>query len=401
MNIQICILTGQPLANLIPLLQYRPDRIALLVSDELAPKLPGFLETLHIAGWQQDQIDCFEHMPDQGYEQIINLVEQLGSQLKQQHPAATLSVNLTGGNKLMSLGTMMALDTDNNALFYTDTKHQQIEFLDHNHMDVEPMQAVLNLPLCLKAAGLTLRNQQDADTAWIERAIQRKKATKYLADHADELAGLISQLNYNYANDNQQEYSSRSFNLKNNPKGPWLIALQELQQAGVLDWGDNTSHWRPAQEDTARYLSGGWLEEYAWHCARDAGLDSEHLGISVVITDDSNRKADIRNEGDVMLVANNRLLLIECKTGNLTRDGKDQDTINKLAILADKTGGIMAEGLLISSQPLERETREKRTVNSRARAHSMDLRTCEAGELKNLRKQLECWIKQGHWLDTK
>ena len=104
-----------------------------------------------------------------------------------------------------------------------------------------------------------------------------------------------------------------------------------------------------------------------------------------MITDDSNRKADIRNEGDVMLVANNRLLLIECKTGNLTRDGKDQDTINKLAILADKTGGIMAE----------------RTVNSRARAHSMDLRTCEAGELKNLRKQLECWIKQGHWLDTK
>ena len=259
------------------------------------------------------------------------------------------------------------------------------------------MESVLNLDLSLVAAGLTLRNKQDQDEKWLARAAQRKEATRFLANKAVELKGLIGQFNKTYSSDSQQNNSTIALTLSTSPKGRRLEALETLEKTGVLVLGENTSHWLPAMTDTARYLSGGWLEEYAWHCARDAGVPENCLGISVEFTDDSNRKADIRNEGDVMLVANNRLLLIECKTGNLSRDGKDQDTINKLSSLAEKTGGLMAEGLLVSSQPLERETKEKRKVNSRARAHAMDLRTLESDQLKNLRTEIQHWIEHGRW----
>lgn len=42
MTTQICIATGQPLANLIPILHFKPQKIILVVTDSMKVKAKDF-----------------------------------------------------------------------------------------------------------------------------------------------------------------------------------------------------------------------------------------------------------------------------------------------------------------------------------------------------------------------
>jgi hypothetical protein len=103
---------------------------------------------------------------------------------------------------------------------------------------------------------------------------------------------------------------------------------------------------------------------------------------------------------DVVVVHNNRLLMIECKTGNLARDRKDEDIIYKLDSLTDQAGGLLGAGALVSFRPLDYSNKKGRKVNVRARAGSVSLLTCEAGELSDLKILLRNWVARGEWVNT-
>ena len=132
-----------------------------------------------------------------------------------------------------------------------------------------------------------------------------------------------------------------------------------------------------------------------WFAAIDAG--AQEVGLSVTFTDDSDRKSNIRNEIDVAVVHNNQLLLMECKTGNTTRDQKDQDIVYKLDSLTDQAGGSLGSGALVSFRPLEHTTNKGQSVNARARASSVDIHTCEHDQLSNLRALIKNWMDTGRW----
>ena len=401
MNIQICIITGQPLANLIPLLQYKPDHIILLQSKGMKDRGNGMISVLELAGWRTEQIELDDKLPDTSYEQILDFALEFAEELRRRYPESVFTYNATGGNKLMSMALSSVFDQEKDRVIYADTKHQHIEYLHPSSAKIEPMQSCLTIELYLKAMGKTLRSRQDTNTTWLERANARKDASRYLGENTQDLQGLISQFNRHFAEFNNSEDAPSTFRLATQPHTSWKTALKKLTATGVLADNGNNS-WLPSHIDCAKYLSGGWLEEYTWHCARDSlplNAQKENAAISAQVTDDSKPNADIRNEADVILLANNKLLLIECKTGDLQHQNKDQDAINKLDALTNHAGGTMGKGLLVSVKPLNHQTKQKRHVNSADRARSQELLVCEGNDLRLLRKHLKQWAESSHWPD--
>jgi hypothetical protein len=95
------------------------------------------------------------------------------------------------------------------------------------------------------------------------------------------------------------------------------------------------------------------------------------------------------NELDVVILAENRLYLIECKTKRFgdepEQGGAGADAIYKLDHLADIIGGLQARAMLVSYQPVDDGTRR------RARAQRIEL--CAGAELRKLEERLKTWIR--------
>lgn len=396
MDIQLCVVTGQPLANLIPVLQEKPDRVALVVSGHMQRAAGAFRKTLAMAGLDEGAVDLYEGLSASNYDSIVMRAMEIEEDLKSRYPGARIIYNATGGNKLMALGFMSVFGEGGGyRVIYADTRNHQIEVLQPRQNEPDPMQSVLNLDLYLKAEGKTIRSRQDTDHKWRERAAQRKPATRFLAEQASKLEGLVTTMNRHYAPDNDGIVAPSTLTFTKPPRGLWLEALKLLEAGGVLEQGDDTMAWLPRSMDCATYLSGAWLEEYVWHTARDAG--AEEVALSLTFTDDFASKEDLRNEVDVAILHRNQLLLVECKTGNFARDGKDQDIIYKLDSLVDQAGGALGQGLLVSYRRLEHVNRRGKKVNARARAGSVDLYTCESEQLGALGQKMRAWLETMQW----
>lgn len=390
MKIHLCIVTEQPLANLIPILQEKPERIALAVSMSMEAEAARFLKVLNYAGWPKECVERFDNLPASNYEAIGQRALEIEEALVTDYPEASIVYNATGGTKLMALAFMDVFGSGANRVLYADTGHGHIASIFPRQAPI-PMESVMNLEIYLKVQGKTLRNRDDNDKALVERMQSRKQATKFLAENATDLEGLIGQFNRTFAPVNDGSTQLVTLELKNPPRGPWLEALRKLEKGGVITAGESIEQWTPVSSEAINYLSGGWLEEYAWFIARDCQVDD--VALSLKFTDDYQANADIRNEIDVAVLHRNRLMLIECKTGNVNRDGKDQDIVYKLHSLVEDVGGRLGNGMLVSFQQLEHQTKKGKNVNTGARAASVDLLTCEKSELANLRARIQQWLE--------
>lgn len=393
MNIHLCIVTGQPLANLIPILQEKPSLIILVVSKDMEGAAQIFLTTLKQAGWAQEDIHLYEDLPSSNHDLIFEKAVEIEDFLNQQHPDGQVTFNATGGNKLMALAFMSVFGSGSHRVIYTDTRNQHIEVLYPANNPAIKMQSVLTLPLYLKAEGKTLRSRQDDDAVWKDKANKRRKATQYMARNADQITGLVSQFNRHFSVFNDNQKAPDPIKLSSVPKGSWKETLALLCETGVLD-GEN-DRWYPVASDCARYLSGSWIEEYVWLTAIDSG--AEDVALSLEFTDDYSRKENIRNEIDVAVLHENRLLLIECKTGNIALEGKESDMVYKLDSLAEQAGGQLAEAALVSFNTLVRTNNDGRTINAKARARSLNIHTCEGSDLTKLGHYISSWVQKGSW----
>lgn len=180
--------------------------------------------------------------------------------------------------------------------------------------------------------------------------------------------------------------------LSQHPAKPWREALTRLNEACLMEWSaSDPRHLGFPSLEGAQYLSGGWIEEYAWHCARDAGLEDIYCGAQV--TDESAPKDDIRNEFDLVTVHRNRMLIIECKTSRLA-PGSDQEVLHKLHSLADQSSGLFGTKVLLSARSFGGGDQHDRNVK---RARSMGINVLDGAGVKQFPEKIRHWIEAGRW----
>ncbi|MFN3713615.1 MAG: Card1-like endonuclease domain-containing protein [Alcanivoracaceae bacterium] len=388
MNIHLCVITGQALANLIPLLQEKPEHVVLMYSDDMADAARQFESTLGKAGFRPEQIFRYPYLPLHPYEAISLYAMEVREDLRQKHPEACLTWNATGGTKLMALAIRDALD-DSDRIIYLDTREGLLEELRPDP-GAPPLNSVLTPEIYLHALGKIRRHAKSDSDFWRENAKHRRASALHFSRNIQNLESLVQLLNRSL----QANVGKQCFPVSKVSRD-WRKMLELLQSAGLVEWdGSHDTEISVPSADAASWLTGGWLEEYVWHVAHELGFD--HVESSVKFGDLRLRKDGEDNEIDVLILHKNRLLIVECKSGYMgSNSQKDSGIIYRLDSVADQAGGQQVTKLLVSAQPLEHETRQGRKVNTRARAEAVHIHTLASEQLLQLETQLKHWGEQG------
>ncbi len=386
----ICIVSDRLLPNLIPILMHRPQQVFLIASDDMAQK--GMARRLEqILGKENIQVKTSEGLPSSGLRRISDYALEWLLATQETYPDRQLVLNITGGNKLMTIAFMQVMSGEVSRIIYTDTQHDLLEQISQDEKEAgssQPLKPVLNIPLYLAAQGMTLRSSLSDDTDWRRRADLRKALTKYLGKNSGDIGDFIGQINYlcNQALDPRGESLQEPVQqFQQTPWGRWRDAVDKIVKAGLVHWdGDRTLEF--PSYDAARFLGGGWLEEYAWHQAGDLRPYDIRLGAEG--TWEATRKG--RNELDLVIVHNNRLLLVECKTLRMGRDNQDDDAmLYKLDSIGDDVKGLFGEVVLLTAR------RPTDPVKDRARHHNIQIVGPE--RFSRFQKDLRDWMNTGHF----
>lgn len=396
MRTQICIATGQPLANLIPILHLQPSAVFVVVTKSMRVNAKEFkkiikdLDTI-------DQVYLLDNCPDTDLNAIAEFLQQ---QLAHKLPQKSCVFNLTGGTKLHSFSLY---ETFRNRGFedefiYVDTNNQLLEYyptVQASHTEALP--SVLTAKDTLKGMGKTFIKAESENSAWCDMVKERESLTHFIAEHIDDenirqligdINGMVGRL-YNGGKTNPNQPNSAELYQK--PRGRAVELLEQAHDLGLIDWHEGKA---VAFDDykQARYLSGIWLEEYVWLIANELGFEEIYAGLTFGSQQQSNEAI---NEIDLFIQHQNMTLAVECKSATSAKKADtSQDMFHKLTGVANRAGGLTCGKLFVSAFALK--DRKGDDTHSVYHAREQKIKIVQAEQIvKDLPEVLRKWKDVG------
>jgi hypothetical protein len=388
-TLHILLASGENLPNLIPAIAklesdpgFKAHSALILTSAAMREQAQILKAALESAGVNNIRIDP-EECPDHELSQMRQWARTKVDEIAGNYHDSRRILNLTGGNKLMTLAFFEAFQGGQTEIVYCDTEHNRIEFIRGDKAALKLPVNILKLKSYLAAQGYGLR-EDDTDVKSIQA---RRELTGKLAEAAPRINGLIQALNQAFSEFERNASGTVLTDRFGSEEKKLLADIQELhllEGATLKDIG------------AARYLGGGWLEEWCWLAGEeleqgDPGkrLQRDRWGIGQKIDAIGNRRQQQYplNELDAVFIHRNRMLLIECKTGvQLSDQGKSQDILNKLEALGKHVSGRLDTKWLLTARPIQQ--------NSQAleRAERYGIRLVKPEELKNLKEMVRTWM---------
>jgi len=186
------------------------------------------------------------------HERITDLAKQFPDKTR-------IGINLTGGTKLMFAGALSAARELGAVPFYFDSRNRRVTFVDSLRREKIKQIDTIETFLRLNTDGLEISNS----TAMDEVSSERQLLTETLWIHREKLRRLYKELTvYNNAF-KPFEICRDGFNLK--------LDKSERATFQGYDLYMEFERW----PDFAKYLSGGWFEEFVYlQCKpyQDAGI---------------------------------------------------------------------------------------------------------------------------------
>jgi hypothetical protein len=356
------------------------DVIFQLFSEQRLPILLGIIQfssKKHIfVNTQKYPADVMKQFLDENtaYEQITinpydpkNISDSIIELVSKMPPNAKIGFNLTCGTKLMYSGALDACRKVNAIPFYFDILNHRLIYLDHfNSVESKLIPSVETF---IKLHKNNLLISKNGDYTKISRpsitSDNRKNLTNILWQNRYKIASLYKELSsYND--------TFRAFKIE---KKDIYIELDSNHKVWVeiKNQRFEFDHW----PDFAKYISGGWLEEYVFIKLKpflDAGVIKDlRIGLEVSFKEDhlmsssSNASTQANEllgetyqEFDITFTDGRRLYIIECKAGKVT-----SEYVMKLQNIVRDFGGIDGVGILVSCFPIENEIVKKKMKDAK------------------------------------
>lgn len=279
------------------------------------------------------------------HEQITELAKQFPENTR-------IGINLTGGTKLMFAGALSAARELGAVPFYFDSRNRQITFVDSLRREKIRRIDSIGTFLRLNSDGLDISN----GSVMNEMSQDRQLLTKTLWIHREKLRRFYKELtDYNNA--------FKPFEICRDGIN---FTLDNSERAKFQGYGLDLEFER--WPDFAKYLSGGWFEEFVYlQCKpyEDTGVIQD-LRINVKLNlkqentwNHSNFGAEY-NELDVTFTDGYSLYIVECKAGNVT-----QEQVMKLQNLVRFYGGTEGRGIVACCVPPNTESAKKKIKDAR------------------------------------
>lgn len=279
--------------------------------------------------------------PDNVHSTILDLIAKIPADAK-------IGFNLTGGTKLMYAGALAACRKVNATPFYFNSLDNQVVYL--NDFKTVETKLIPSVETFIQLNGNNLfisKAGHWTDIPGIESP-DRKNLTNELWQARSKISRLYRELScYND--------SFQPFELQN---GDIYAKLAQDKSAKI---SIGTKHFEFKEwSDFAKYLSGGWFEEYIFMKLQpfvDAGLIKDmRIGLEVSFKENgadkssssssaqlSNLFRDTYHELDITFTDGRRLYVIECKAGNV-----NSEHVMKLHNIVRYFGGIEGRAVLAS-----------------------------------------------------
>lgn len=376
----LCLVSAQPTPNLTPVLDNRfsPARVVLVVSTGMEKQADWLTEVIRPHGVDVERLPITDAYDLHGCsDAMLNWLAE--------NEGGNVALNVTGGTKLMALAAQEAFRTAGRHVFYVSAETDKVVFLDS---------ALRNEGFVL-SPKLRLRDYLGSHGFTLARPLAKPDIKAELRDLADHLISSVSRwaeaLGMLNALATEAERRQRLTVRVSEPlAGSRSLEelLGEFAQAGMLISSKSEVHF--VDENSRSFAKGGWLEFHVYRSVADL---APQLGIT-----DYGMNAEVvapnsvtRNEVDGIFLHRNRLHVIECKAGNLANasnagDSKGTDALYKLESLG-KLGGLRTREMLI-------DYRGKLADSDKARAAQSNIRVISAGQLRDLRGELQRWVCQ-------
>ncbi|ASK77655.1 hypothetical protein CF386_00400 [Paraphotobacterium marinum] len=163
--------------------------------------------------------------------------------------------------------------------------------------------------------------------------------------------------------------------------------LTDLSLFKLIDYENGVLSFK--NEESRKYANGEWIENFIFNIILD--LKSQLSTIQDVCYNlEIHRNLNdriIKNELDIVVIVNNKLHIIECKTKDM-RSG--DDTLYKLESLREFFGGIQSRAMLLSY-------REVRNYDL-SRADDLNIKIIGPNDFHCIKKEILSWFKEagGH-----
>ena len=356
LKIQVCIATDALLANVLPALIDRPDRVYLVTTDEmqvLASDLTRILDSEHISS------SVWRDASDGRWPGVADTAARLSEHIRANHPDADVTVNITGGLKPMAIGFIMGFKAVPHRTIYMDMRHGVINQLQLPPRPDQPIPDILDVRRYLLASGFRVDQVQSHDARWRRDVEVVRELTEYLANHWAKIGFLADALN---------SAAAAARDKYENSGAPWLqpvkVPIREklvlahrhmmdkLVERKIVIWSEDApTSMEILNYSWAQYLGGLWLEEYVFLQLTDLGLTDLAVGVSG--TWQAGGVPQGANEFDVVATHHNRLLFVECKAGAFRVDQKIQDMFGKIDAIGNRAAGRFGSVMMVSPRTLK------------------------------------------------
>ncbi|MDO5667622.1 MAG: DUF1887 family CARF protein [Alcaligenaceae bacterium] len=395
MKVQICLMSDQLLANYLPIKQLKPDLAFLINTDYtqrkgLDKRFKFLLDSQSIKAVNAPQL-----APEDNFVQLLAFFTDLKEYIKSQS-WTDITLNITGGTKLMSIAAYQVLSDSCHQIIYLNTAKDQIQLFKRDEF-IQLDNKLIGVDEYLYVQRVHASKADVVTDDWLSLANSRRLLTEKILNFSNDPdnSWFVGTLNFQASNAiKRNRLKDGTFETVFEPKRRFNKSigyaasrlLEACEESGLLSY-DGQRAIEIASIEAAQYLSGMWLEEYCYFVARELGVHEIRCGQPIVWETDSKHDDEIDNEIDVLIVHNNRMLIIECKTGNLDSNvPTSNEIIYKLDSIASDFRGLYGDIWLLSA----REIKDKRILN---RAKSQNVRIIHGAGLAYLKKEIQQWAR--------
>lgn len=362
-------MSDQPIPNLTTALQFKPNLIVLLKTKEMEDKARLLEDVLKNKKFdvQSEIIEAYE----------INNVIRVSESLINKYKNSRISLNITGGTKIGTLGTFQAFYTQNKPIFYVNTNDNKIIELSPEDIEYD-INVSISIKDYLAVYGFII-NSSVKDDSYIFR---RKQLTSHFVHNPE----IIGELNYKLHAFDEKTPLPVTADISIDSKLESLL--------GLLD-GDTMirkGKLHITNYEDLRYLKGIWLEEHIYMIAKGSGADEVRLNVVGKWVTDS--KHQPKNELDVLISKGTRLFYISCKTANPNRklsaqdgEGIGREYLYELDSISDKAFGLFGKKMLASARKIE-------DPYVKERAHIMDIKVVDGKDIITIKEQIKQWLNK-------
>jgi len=391
-KIHLILLSDQQIPNLLSTLHFKPDVLAMVESSRMKKKKKAdyLIEALKIVNNDFNSNSCKPYSIEQVDD--IDSVKQVLTKCYEEIGTGQWTVNLTGGNKLLSFSTYDFFKNKTNAkMLYTEVERSNEGIWLHKEKPITYIHQ-LKIKEFLTSYGYKILTPQ--------KAIDRSK--KIAEDNCQLAIEFAKNIDYQPFLKDLKTYRQSLPNVEeareNGAKYPIDIEFKSPIIQKTMEIFAPLKDKLPKKQ--VKFLTGEWLEIFCYNAIKNiSGVTDAAIGLNIEDNEGS------KNEFDVVFIRNNSFYFIECKTGLPIKKNPNNESKSFESSIGESMNGILykIEAIVgsmkalknnpicaISSSDIYKEGKIKDSIQTRAKSYNCKI--WDKNELLNIaqgRKSIE------------